>query len=422
MNLTQNYLDNLNKIVKYFIISIPLLLITGPFLADLIFSLIGLSFIFFFKNYQSHNVIKTFSKVFVLFYFIILLSSFFAEDKMLSLGNSIFYFRFFLFSITFFYILCLDETILKKIFLTLFLCYLILILDGFYQFYFKENILGFPLDSSANGRRVSSFFLDELIYGSYLTRLSPLFFGLIFFLFRNTNLINIIFLISVILIELAVFISGERTSFILFNVIVFLMLIFLSGFKNIRILIFATVPLIIIILLNISSPAKKRIVDQTLMELKSKNYDSELILINRQYHEHFVSSYNIFKDNKILGVGPKNFRIVCKDEKYNISKLTCSTHPHNTYLQLLSETGIFSFFIIFSLFLLLNFMLLKHLILKFFKKELLFNNFEICLIIHFYISLFPFTTSGSFFNNWVSILYFYPLPILLWLLKNKKII
>ena len=422
MNLTQNYLDNLNKIVKYFIIFIPLLLITGPFLSDLVFSLIGLSFIFFAKSYQSHNIIKTFSKVFILFYSIILLSSFQAEDKMLSFGNSIFYFRFFLFSITFFYILCLDESILKKIFLTLFLCYLILILDGFYQFYFKENILGFPLDPSAKGRRVSSFFLDELIYGSYLTRLSPLFFGLIFFLFKNTNLINIVFLISIILIEFAVFISGERTSFILFNIIVFLMLIFLSGFKNIRILIFATVPLIIIILLNISSPAKDRIVDQTLRELKQKNYDSEFILINRQYHEHFVSSYNIFKDNKLLGVGPKNFRIVCKDEKYNISELTCSTHPHNTYLQLLSETGIFSFFIIFSLFLLLNFMLLKHLILKFLKKELLFNNFEICLIIYFYISLFPFTTSGSFFNNWVSIIYFYPLPILLWLLKNKKII
>ena len=145
------------------------------------------------------------------------------------------------------------------------------------------------------------------------------------------------------------------------------------------------------------------------MELKHKNYDSEFILINRQYHEHFVSSYNIFKDNKLLGVGPKNFRIVCKDEKYNISKLTCSTHPHNTYLQLLSETGIFSFLIVFSLFLLLNFLLLKHLFLKLFKKEILFNNFEICLIIHFYISLFPLTTSGSFFNNWVSILYFYPL-------------
>ena len=422
MNLSQNYLDSFNKIVKYFIIFIPLLLITGPFLSDLIFSLVGLSFIFFAKNYQFHNVIKKFSKVFILFYFIILLSSFQAENKILSLSNSIFYFRFFLFSITFFYILCIDETILKKIFLILFLCYLILILDGFYQFYFKENILGFPLDPSAQGRRVSSFFLDELIYGSYLTRFSPLFFGLVFYLFKNTNLINIIIIISIILLEFAVFISGERTSFILFNIFIFLVFTFLDGFKNLRIFIFAMVPIMIIILLSTSSPAKNRIVDQTLQELKHKKYESEFIIINRQYHEHFISSYNIFKDNKLLGVGPKNFRIVCKDEKYNISELTCSTHPHNTYLQLLSETGIFSFLIVFSLFLLLNYILLKHLFLKLFKKELLFNNFEICLIMHFYISLFPLTTSGSFFNNWVSILYFYPLPILLWLFKDKKII
>lgn len=57
----------------------------------------------------------------------------------------------------------------------------------------------------------------------------------------------------------------------------------------------------------------------------------------------------MFNDNKILGDGPKNFRNECKKKEYNFSSQTCSTHPHNTPLQLLLETGIFSFIIYFIL-------------------------------------------------------------------------
>ena len=48
----------------------------------------------------------------------------------------------------------------------------------------------------------------------------------------------------------------------------------------------------------------------------------------------------MFKDNFLFGVGLKNFRHACKDKKYFISELSCSTHPHNTYIQLASELGI----------------------------------------------------------------------------------
>ena len=51
----------------------------------------------------------------------------------------------------------------------------------------------------------------------------------------------------------------------------------------------------------------------------------------------------MYLDNLILGVGVKNFRKFCSEEKYIESKLSCATHPHNTYLQLLSETGSIGF-------------------------------------------------------------------------------
>ena len=128
----------------------------------------------------------------------------------------------------------------------------------------------------------------------------------------------------------------------------------------------------------------------------------------------------MFKDNKLTGVGPKNFRIVCHEKKYNISIHTCSTHPHNTYLQLLSETGIFGFLSILLIFFTCVYFLLKNFFLKISGKKIIFNNFEICLILHFIISLFPLTTSGNFFNNWLSIIYFYPLGVLIWSLSKKN--
>ena len=36
-----------------------------------------------------------------------------------------------------------------------------------------------------------------------------------------------------------------------------------------------------------------------------------------------------------------------------------------------------------------------------------------CLMLGFIINFFPFFFSGNFFNNWLSILYFYPLGFLL---------
>ncbi len=66
----------------------------------------------------------------------------------------------------------------------------------------------------------------------------------------------------------------------------------------------------------------------------------KLLFFLIEHESHAISSIEIFKDNPILGVGPKKFRFECGKEKYNISKFSCSTHPHNFYIQLLAETGI----------------------------------------------------------------------------------
>ena len=127
----------------------------------------------------------------------------------------------------------------------------------------------------------------------------------------------------------------------------------------------------------------------------------------------YISAFRIFLDNKFFGVGPRQFRDECKN--YIVSEYSCHTHPHNTYLELLSEGGIFAFLIVAGIFIYILYLSLKHFVFKFYihKKEI-FNDFEICLLSAVIISLWPFSPSGSFFNNWMSIVYYYPIGILLW--------
>ena len=42
------------------------------------------------------------------------------------------------------------------------------------------------------------------------------------------------------------------------------------------------------------------------------------------------------------------FRKIC-DKRYNTNPFTCSTHPHNTIMQFLSETGIVDSILFFCL-------------------------------------------------------------------------
>ena len=73
----------------------------------------------------------------------------------------------------------------------------------------------------------------------------------------------------------------------------------------------------------------------------------------------------IYKDNYLNGSGVKTFYEICnlyklkeRENKINLlenlgrnNKITCSTHPHNTYFQILSEIGVFGFIMVFFLFL-----------------------------------------------------------------------
>jgi len=111
---------------------------------------------------------------------------------------------------------------------------------------------------------------------------------------------------------------------------------------------------------------------------------------------HFLTAYEIWKKNKLIGVGLKNFSIECKNDDYkNINSLNfekrCSSHPHNFYLELLSEFGLIGFILFFLI------------ILKIYNiyqmslyKDNIFLKASLCQLV---TVLWPFTSTGSIISN-----------------------
>ena len=155
-------------------------------------------------------------------------------------------------------------------------------------------------------------------------------------------------------------------------------------------------------------------------DLKAKEYqDRNSFYILSAQHQNFIyTGINIFKENKLLGSGPKSFRHVCDNENYRINDMSCNTHPHNYYLQSLIETGIVGFLFIVLTYLYIIFRSFKNFI-KIFKNE--FIDMKEVIILGFYFTqLWPLMQTGSIFNNWNSIILFLPIAFFLHL-REKKI-
>ena len=131
----------------------------------------------------------------------------------------------------------------------------------------------------------------------------------------------------------------------------------------------------------------------------------------------YTSGYEVFKNNKFLGVGNKNYRVeACKPE--NVKKYTCNTHPHQIYLELLSEHGIFGAFII----LFIMYKLIFSKIWNTFKQD---NYIKLGALIYMIFIFIPLLPSGAFFSNFLLTIFcinlsiFYALDKKLNIFKNK---
>ena len=135
----------------------------------------------------------------------------------------------------------------------------------------------------------------------------------------------------------------------------------------------------------------------------------EAVIFSSQHDSLIRTAYNMFKDKPIFGHGPKMFRIICADEKYATGVTSCMTHPHNFYVQLLAETGIFGFLFLFSFLIYVIYTALRQLKSIIFKQKRPLNDYQVCLLAAILVTLWPLSPNGNFFNNWLMIVYSLPI-------------
>ena len=401
---------------------IPFFLITGPFLTDLAVSVISIIFLIYcIKNNNFSFFKKKYFLFFLIFWLYLCLNSIFNNLNHDSLRISFFSIRYGLFVVAIIALLDLDDRFLKYFFYTIFLCFTVLIVDGFFQYFSGgKNLIGLK---ALSANRVSGFFGEELILGSYLSRLWPIFFRLSIILFNKKSKFYFALILLFVLSETLIFLSGERSSFFYITLSTIFVIIFSNKLFKLRLFIFSLSILSIVVISFINPSAKERMVDKTIKQVfnldnpKHQNI-KKLRIFTGTHTEHYISAYKMFVDNKFFGVGVKNFRNFCKEKKY-YSDSSCSTHPHNTYVQILSETGILGF--IFLLFVLLYFCkyIFLHLNYKL-KGKQFFSDFEICILSGILIYLWPIIPTGNVFNNWLTIIMILNFPLLIWSRKKSK--
>ncbi|WP_440912508.1 hypothetical protein [Candidatus Pelagibacter sp.] len=511
-----NLNKDLSKFNFFLILLLPFSFVIGPLIVEIISAILIFQLLYF--SFKQKNFLYIKNKLFIyfsIFYLILLISLLYSDFSSKNYLNVIFYIRFIFFSFALYFFLIQDENLLKKIYLFFSVIFFVVVLDGYWQYFFGENMLGYQ---KYRIDRISGFFKDDLILGSYLSRLLPLYLGLTLFFIKN-NFLYILNLFIITVTIILIFLTGERAAF--YKLIMFLSIIlFIIDIKISIKLILISLPVFIFSILIFFNPILlDRHYNQTIKQLFNYDYKEdkfrEFKIYPQNYLPMFETSLKMFKDNKILGQGPKSFRYACNIDKFKsyfpkpikidntmitftkswkelrnieikeffisegdiikkgdklfkynfidsdeleiffsdkegkiekikyqnqyannneiiqiapkispefefVYKNSCNTHPHNFYFQLLAETGLSGFLYILSLFLYIFFILLKNFFYSFSQKHKKFTNIELCIISGFFVSLWPLTTNGNFFNNWLNLINFYPLGILIYIQSLRK--
>ena len=422
---------------------VPVLLITGPALPDISITFCALFFLFNFiilkKDYDFFK--DNFFLVSIVFWFSIIFISFFAFDKVRSFQDSIIFIRLLILPTIGYFLFFNTEEKIKKTIIIIFICVLFVLIDTLFQFLnysseigFQNDMLGFSSDWYG---RLTGPFGNELVPGAYVSKFGLL--GYLFFLFiKKTKYLNLLEIFYLSLIGLVCFASGERMALATYFLALFFLLIFI---KNKRFIFFSSISLsiILIVITIIFHPFYNdyKVINSTHLHqgltiekyfdcpedtLKKCNKIINLqpsfikVLQNfssSAYGEIYKVGLSMFLDNPITGVGISNYQTSC----INISKYKnlminydCASHPHNLYIQWLSEGGIITF---------VSFLFLLFSILYFIFFGCNNNIFKYVSIACILILFWPIMSTGSLIKNWNGVLTFYIVAICLSLNRIK---
>ena len=401
------------NIINLLIAIIPFSYIAGNLVLNLnVIILIILSLIFYGKNlfiFKFNNIDKL---IFLLFLYILangiynnFLNFDFPEssNKNLILEKSISYIRHFLFYISLRFLILNKIINYKIMFLSFGISSLLVSIDIIFQYIVGFDLLGFK----AEGRRLSGPFGSELIAGSFLQRfwIFSLFSLLLFFNIKNKISFNLATSSLLLVITLGIIFSGNRIPLVLFLMMVFLLFLFQKDFRKIFAILFIFVTIFVTYLFNTSMSYKNHYNEFISNSSKIVNYlklkiEGEEIIDLTRYTKEFENGFLTWKKNKYFGGGIKASYWHCSKVKVEYTKvlggISCNTHPHNYYLESLTDLGLIGFFFIIFTF----FYILKNSLTHLFEKnEYPAKTLIIPFMLIFIVEIFPLKTTGSLFTT-----------------------
>jgi O-antigen ligase len=398
--------NKLLKISVFLALILPICLFLGNAAPDIVISTIAILFLI------SQFITKDFSwlkeswvKAALAFWGYLIIRSFFAEFNQEALSRALPIGRLFMFSCALIYWVLPYRNTRKNMVFSLIATIALVCVDVLVQYVYGIGLFGnAKVDLGGLFYRLTNF-VGKMSVGITLAMIT---FPANLYVIENYILssrygvkVKILSTLFIIITVVVIFISGERSAFLTTLLGYLIILVLYKPFRKFFILFLLGISLVI---------GAFFMQDEKLLYRQFEYAHSEISNFPQSvYARLFSTGFKIFKENMVFGVGPKHFRYECDDlvqnnpDKYetygNDIKVhySCATHPHNIYIELLSETG----FVGFGLFSLMLFYLAQ----GFWSARKIIVEDVVCLggIVNIILRLLPFIPTGSFFVAWTTI-------------------
>ena len=422
MFIINKYKFNNILILNFFISLMPLALIVGNLITNLLILMTCLLGLFTFKRnllFFENKIFLSLISLFFIYLFAITLYNNFPYLDVNSLYKShiiksVLFFRYLVFFLIINKLIELKKFNYKLFILSCSFFSTFLAIDILIQIIFGKDLIGNEIIFS----KPSGFFGSELIAGGYLQKFSFFSIFIIFSLIKNNQFKDIFIIFYVSIIFFLINISGNRMPALIYFISIIMFYLLTKNYKKI-IYIFLIISTFFIIFFNVSIFDKTRI---NIIKFYKSSVDliykaPQLFYYNKYkdqqrvemdtsgYLIHFNSGIQIWKKNKIFGHGLKSFQLNCSFEPNQ----TCNTHPHNYFIEIMVDTGLVGLSIIYLLYLLglINFFKV------FFNLKNKNKYILLLFLIPIFFEFFPIRSTGSFFTTGVASYIFLILPFFL---------
>ncbi len=428
---------NFNKqiLFNFLVFFFPLSFLVGRAVIELLLFIFFITTLFYCKRWKVYFFDKNYIIILLSLFYLSVFFSTYINLEILSqttdqnlLLKSIFNFRYVIYTISIWFIFQ-EIKLDKRFFAISIFFYLFFLIDGYFQFFTGQNLLGYTMPSG----RITGIFEDEYIFGSYIQKVIPIMITL-FYLTFDSNFKNksFYFFFVLFLSTNIILLSGDRSAIILFIFYLTIFFLLVPSYRKIFLLNFLTSGAILFLIVSFEMGKNLATLDQRYNPKSSYNAHSAqaksnhpiIKYIPKDHFGHFLVVKEMSKDNLYFGKGLKSFRFMCRGNLGNLYPVeggVCSTHPHNYYLQSISAGGLIGLFFLSSIFILISFKMLN-IFLNLFKKT---THSELLTIstISIFVYLWPLIPTGNFFSNWISGFTCFALGLFLFInsnLNNEK--